>query len=111
MAVDEPDWIDVMGTDKHDGTLRLSISDHLDWTDSLAHQLALQEKINRYLAFVESGEILEHQPDAAERRICIHVFLKYKPDSSGLEFLARSAAVLSGAGFGFSYRVLEIEQG
>ncbi|HPT25793.1 MAG TPA: hypothetical protein PLZ95_05185, partial [Bryobacteraceae bacterium] len=90
--------------------LGLSISDHLDWTDSLAHQLVLQEKINRYLAFIESGEILEHQSDAAERRICIHVVLKYEPDPSGLAFLGRAANVLNSAGFGFSYRVLEIVQ-
>jgi hypothetical protein len=47
MAVHEPDQIDVMGLDKADGTLKLSISDHLDWTDSLSHQLTLQEFLAR----------------------------------------------------------------
>jgi hypothetical protein len=108
--VDEPDRIDVMGTDKIDGTLKLYISDHLDWSDSLAHQAAIQEKINRYLALVESGEILKHQPDAAERHISIDVILKHEPDSSGLEFLARAAAILNRYGFGFNHRVLQIEQ-
>lgn len=110
MAVDEPDRIDVMGTDKIDGTLKLSISDHLDWTDSVAHQLVLQEKINRYLAFIESGEKLEHRSDAADRRISIDVYLKYEPDPSGLAFLARAAAVMCGAGFGFTYQVHQVSQ-
>src|SRR5262245_14220116 len=111
MAVDEPGRIDVMGTGMADGTLKLTISDHLDWADSGTHQLVLQEKINRYLAFVESGEILEHRPDATERRIGIQVVLKYEPDLSGLAFLGRAADVLSAAGFDFSYRVLPIAAG
>lgn len=41
------------------------ISDHLDWDDELEHIHALQEKINAYLRFVESGEILGKYPQAA----------------------------------------------
>ena len=39
------------------GEVILTIRDHLDWPDSTAHQLLLHAKLNRYLAFVESGEI------------------------------------------------------
>ena len=38
----------------------------------LHHQGVSQAKINRYLAFVESGEVLERYPDARTRpvRLC-----------------------------------------
>ena len=61
--------IDVIGIDRQTGQVVLTISDHLDWSDSIAHQKILQEKLNRYLAFVESGEIMESYPDAKDRAV------------------------------------------
>ena len=43
----------------------LLITDHLKWGDKAQqgeHLLLLQEKINTYIAFIESGEILENYP-------------------------------------------------
>jgi hypothetical protein len=68
MAVDEPSTIDIMSVDPT-GALVLTISDHLDWSDSLAHERVLQEKLNSYLAFIESGQILEHHPEVSIREI------------------------------------------
>ena len=61
MSVKELDVVDVISTDKETGHVILTISDHLDWSDSIQHQTALQAKFNKYLAFVESGEILESE--------------------------------------------------
>ena len=47
----------------------LVITDHLEWGDKAQqgeHLLLLQEKINTYIAFIESGEILESYPHLAE---------------------------------------------
>jgi hypothetical protein len=84
----------------------LTIADHLDWTESVPHQYILQEKMNRYLAFIESGEILEHHPDANERGVIIEVVTKCGPDADGLAFLQRAQAVVVKAGFGFKHRDL-----
>ena len=75
MAVDNPAVIDIVGIDDS-GRVVLTISDHLDWTDSVAHQQTLQEKINRYLAFVESGEILDSYPLAAGKQVRVRVITK-----------------------------------
>src|SRR5690349_8719534 len=58
VSVEQPDFVDVISTDKQTGHVVLTISDHLDWSNSTNHQTILQAKLNRYLAFVESGEIL-----------------------------------------------------
>ena len=76
MAVDDFDVVDIVSIDS-DGRVVLTISDHLEWTESESHQLALQEKFNRYLAFVESGEILESYPTAKGRPVWFSVVTQY----------------------------------
>ncbi|MGO8134287.1 DUF6572 domain-containing protein, partial [Rhizobium ruizarguesonis] len=57
MALDETNVIDAIGVDKATGELVLTITDHLEWKGSDSeHLLLLQEKLNTYLGFVESGE-------------------------------------------------------
>ncbi|MEI9977029.1 MAG: DUF6572 domain-containing protein [Ignavibacteriota bacterium] len=102
MAVDDPGVVDIM-SESETGSIVLTISDHMDWQDSLHHQRTLQEKINRYLAFVESGEILQHRPDAAGKPITIRVVCKYEADAKGRGFLRRVKAAVDNAGFEFRY--------
>lgn len=99
MSVEQLNVVDIISTDKGSGEVILTISDHLDWSDTVAHQTALQAKFNKYLAFVESGEILTRYPDAKDRPIVIKVVFKYRPDQEGLRFLARAKAVIESAGF------------
>jgi hypothetical protein len=82
----------------------LTISDHLDWIDTISHQQTLQEKLNRYLSFVESGEILEGYPDAKYRPVVIQVVTKYDPDPSGTQFLQRARGAIERAGLAFEQR-------
>ena len=42
MAVDEPDKIDIISK-RRNGDVVLTISDHLDWADTKAHQQVLQD--------------------------------------------------------------------
>jgi hypothetical protein len=93
------DVVDIISTDPKTGHVVLSISDHLEWTDSVGHQTILQEKLNKYLAFVESGEILERYPDAQGRPIRFRVFFKYAPDGGGETFMAKARGIIEGAGF------------
>ena len=67
MAVDNPNVIDAIGTDQTTGEVVLTISDHLEWDDRNEHLLILQEKINRYIGFIETGELREKYPGAEAR--------------------------------------------
>src|SRR5436309_1830637 len=93
VAVDDPDTIDIMSINPT-GAVVLTIADHLDWADSTTHQSILQAKMNRYLAFIESGEILEHHADAADRGVVIEVLTRCEPDADGWAFLRRAQAVI-----------------
>lgn len=98
MSVEQLDVIDVISTDPT-GHVVLTVSDHLDWSDTVQHQNILQAKLNKYLAFVESGEILEKYPDAKGRLVVFKVVFKFRPDPTGLQFLAKAKAVIESAGF------------
>jgi len=106
LPVDKPDVIDIIGTQEGQGEVVLTISDHLEWDKANEHLLQLQEKINRYLAFIESGELLEKYPAAAGRKVRIQVFCKYAPSLDGERLLERAREIVEGAGFLFSWRVL-----
>jgi hypothetical protein len=80
MSIEQLDVVDVVSIDKETGHVALTISDHLDWSDTIAHQTALQAKFNKYLAFIESGEILARYPEAQGRPVVIKVVFEYKPN-------------------------------
>jgi hypothetical protein len=99
MSVEQPDVIDLISTDRLTGDVILTITDHLDWSDSMAHQLLLQTKLNRYLAFVESGEIMETYPAAKGKPIIFSAVFKFPPDASARSFLTGAKAAIESAGF------------
>ena len=78
MSIIEKDKVDAIGIEKETGIVVLSIADHLDWTDPLQHIFLLQAKLNSYLAFLESGEILEKYPNAKNKGIRIDLYAKYE---------------------------------
>ena len=83
MSVEQLDKVDILSVDPRTGHVVLGISDQLDWTESIDHRLILQAKFNTYLAFIESGEILDRYPDARDRPVAIRVFFKHNPDTDG----------------------------
>lgn len=99
MTVEQVNVVDVIGIDKRTGQVILTISDHLDWSDTSEHQAILQAKLNNYLAFVESGEIMERYPDAQGREVVFKVVFKFKPDPKGEKFLLRAREIIKSAGF------------
>jgi uncharacterized protein DUF6572 len=105
VSVEHLDVVDIISTEKNSGHVILTISDHLDWSDTVQHQMVLQEKINKYLAFLESGEILKRYPDAKGRPIVVKIVFKFSPDTKGYEFLVKARAVVESAGFNFRYQV------
>jgi Family of unknown function (DUF6572) len=105
MSIEETDVVDIISINRMTGHVVLTISDHLEWFDSVAHQLLLQSKLNRYLAFVESGEILESYPDSKDRSVVFNVAFKFPPDESGRAFLAKATEVIESAGFSLRHEL------
>jgi hypothetical protein len=104
MSVDQFDVVDLASVNNV-GEMVLTISDHLDWSDTIEHQTTLQNKFNAYLAFVEGGEMLQKYPDAKGRPIVFNVVFKFRPDQEGLLFLNRARQVIESAGFSLCHEV------
>jgi hypothetical protein len=95
MGLDVTSVVDAVGLEVASGTLVLSILDSWDWTDTPTHLLSLQEKLNAYFAFIESGQVFDHHPNVRGARIRIDVISKYPlhPDGSVLLDNARTVAL------------------
>ena len=104
VSIEQLDVVDIISTARFSGEVTLTISDHLDWNDSHAHQLLLQAKLNRYLAFIESGEIFESYPSAKGKTILIEVVFQFHADPAGISFLERARSVIESAGFFLKWR-------
>lgn len=100
MTVENTSIVDAVGTDKETGEVRLSIFDHLPWDTE--HLRLLQDKINVYLGFIESGEIYVSYPNAKGRPLVIDVFTKFRPTEHAVRFLKQAEAVT--ANYGASLR-------
>jgi hypothetical protein len=105
VSVEQTNVIDVISTDRKSGHVVLTITDHLDWTDGIGHQKMLQEKLNRYLAFVEGGELVDRYPDLKGRPIAFKVVFKFSPDAAAQAFLAKAKQIIESAGFTLRHEV------
>ena len=104
VAVDNPNVIDACGIDKDTEEAVLNIADHLPWTAE-THLAVLQAKINRYLDFIESGQLLVDYPEAKGRPVRIVVWLKYLPDQAGIDFYAQAEITLRRVGTRLSFHI------
>ena len=105
MSVDQRGIVDFIGT-KPSGDIELTISDHLPWDKENTHLVILQDKINDYLDFIESGQLFESYPSAKGKIISIAVMLKYHPSGDGPEFLERCKKTITDTGLGFRWEML-----
>ena len=100
MPVEDTNKIDFISPDE--SIVILTIADSLEWGNP-EHLYMLQEKLNTYLRFIESGELLEAYPEAKDKKLKIDVKLEHLPDKEGVEFLAKCTGVVMSAGYQFSY--------
>jgi hypothetical protein len=105
MAIDQTDIVDFATIDDASGDLRLTISDHLSWEDEGHHLILLQNKLNAYLRFVESGEMFEKASDAKGRGVVINVVGKFPLSKKAEVFFAKNRAAIEDAGFRLQFRL------
>lgn len=64
MSIMESNKIDAIAVDKENNRVVLMIADHLDWEYEGIHLKMIQDKVNAYISFIESGQIYEAYPKA-----------------------------------------------
>ncbi len=106
MTIEHAGVVDGMGTNKKNGAPVLLISDHLAWDDA-THAELLEKKINCYLDFIRSGQILEHLPAASGRVIRIELVHKYEPTEPALRMLGAVQEQLARVGIAFVFHGLD----
>jgi hypothetical protein len=97
MSLENTKVIDAAGIDEISGAAMLTITDAWDWSDETKHLLALQEKLNSYFAFIESGEIYDSYPKANGRKLIIEIIGRHPLPPRAQLFLEKardSAAIL-----------------
>ena len=107
MAVDDPNCIDIIATRPGSNEVRLVIADHLDWSDAAAHWALLQEKLNGYVGFIESGQFSQaaHRPLPATPEFCIEVRALYPAPPEFEAVFQQVAAVVAPLGIQFRHVV------
>ena len=107
MSIEQTGVIDFVGIEKEAGNVVLTISDHLGWEAmDKSHLILLQERINTYLRFVESGELVQQYPSAIGRNVVISVVGKYQPSKDARDFLDQAAAIVAKAGIELRFQFL-----
>lgn len=110
MSVEDLKTIDYIGIPlESPHEVNLGIYDHLDWDASYdEHLYLLQEKINTYLVYIESGEIYQSFPPARQTtKKVIEVFFVYEPSSQADSFLNQVFDSLKELGIELKTRVVE----
>ena len=105
MTIENPEVVDAIGLERDSGVVVLTICDHLEWHSAKEHLHALQDKINRYLGFVENGELLDSYPLAADKPIRIDVVCKFQPTERATQFLEAARRVAEEYDLSFDWRV------
>ncbi|MFT5676131.1 MAG: hypothetical protein ACI808_002069 [Paraglaciecola sp.] len=105
MTIEQENEIDIISTYEEEGYVGLTISDHLDWDIANEKLLKLQNKINTYLGFVQSGQIYNDYPNAKRLKIKIELVCKYPPNEEGEKFLKLLQAMIEKAGFYFNWKL------
>lgn len=106
MSLMNSEVVDFISIDLN-GNAVLTVSDDLIWDDKNEHLMALQNKINAYLSFIESGNLYQDYPNAKNRDIVIEIVAKYEPNDKARIFLDATKEVLQSAGYGFKFSVLK----
>ena len=106
MSVDQLDKVDFIST-TNEGNVELTISDHLEWDDKNEHLLILQNKINAYLNFIESGQIFEEYPSSVNKKVDIQIVMKFLPNETANIFLNKCKIIINEQNIDFSWKVLQ----
>jgi hypothetical protein len=107
MALDEPQRIDVVSLDKAGTTVILTMVETRSWGTRGDLLADFQAKLNTYLAYALDGEMLEHYPQVAGKRICFRLHSVFPPgpeEQRFIEIVCRQH--LAPAGIGWEQELL-----
>jgi len=115
MTVAQTQIIDWLGIESGTDHVSLTVVDDLDWSDEQQHLRLLEEKLNAYSAFIESGEVFERlaedvgRPTPASTPVKVSSLGKYDATSRARAFLDHAVLTFMEAGFTLTHRVVKTQ--
>lgn len=115
MSIRKTKVVDWLGLEKGTGDIILTVLDDEDWGNEQEHIELLQEKLNTYLAFIESGEVYERLASDLGRAVArttpikVSILAKHPVPPWVQEFLKYAKDMFKGAGFALTHKVLSLE--
>ena len=112
MTVAQESTVDWLGIEQGTGNVVLTAVDDLDWSDEKAHLLAIQEKLNTYLAFIESGEVFERLTEDVGRTVArdtpikVSILAKHALSDRAKAFMEHAQERFHEAGFELTFKVV-----
>ena len=107
MTIEHTDVIDFISTNKDRNEVKLTISDHYDWGNSDSHLFILQEKINTYINFIESGELLDAYAEAKNLTPVINIIGRYPLNQDASDFLEKVNVIVKSIGIEVRFSLVE----
>ncbi|MEO6776813.1 MAG: DUF6572 domain-containing protein [Kofleriaceae bacterium] len=114
MTVAQLQVVDWFGIEKDKGSIGLTVIDDLDWNDEQNHVLLLQEKLNTYLAFIESGDVFTRLKSEfgvevkSGTKINLSILAKFDIPSQGVEFLRHASHIFGSLGVSLTHRIVRV---
>jgi len=107
MTIEQTKNIDIVALNEKIGIVYLTIADNIAWGDQEVKLLQLQNKINTYLEFIESGEMFQLYPKSRYLNPMISLISQHPPQEKDITFLNRVTAIIEEAGYSFEWKVFE----
>lgn len=76
LNIEKTNVLDAIAYDEENSKLIMLLSDGMDWHDEAKHLLLLQDKLNHYIAYIESEQYLKSYPKPEQIEIQIHFLFK-----------------------------------
>lgn len=91
--------IDIVAMDETTQQVNMIIMDSLKWDDPEGHIDALQAKILFYEGYIDSGELVNHYPQASGHEVIIRVVFEHEPESEMVNFMEKVQDIVEEVGY------------
>ncbi|SAK55569.1 hypothetical protein AWB78_01486 [Caballeronia calidae] len=108
MSLRDVDAIDYIGVNILFKRVYAAIFDDFDWRDEGVHQDLLTKKIDRYIRYIRSGQLLLDYPKVRGHEIVLEYVSMHPMTPSALEFWKSRERVIEGAGYKVHIRGVDV---
>ncbi|SAK78541.1 hypothetical protein AWB79_04912 [Caballeronia hypogeia] len=108
MSLHDVEVIDYIGVNILFKRVYVGIFDDLDWRDEREHRRLLTKKIDSYIGYIRSGQLLTSYPNVRGYEIAIEYVSTHPMPPAALEFWKSRERILSEAGYKAQIRGVDV---